>query len=60
MGMPVLHMRKQGAADQRLCFGYIDRTVPLLLKFQAPSQLLWLYSLVCVRPGRNPRRQVFA
>ena len=23
-------------------------------KFQAPSHLQWLYSLVCVRPGQNP------
>ena len=23
-------------------------------KFQAPSNLQWLYSLVCVRPGQNP------
>ena len=29
-------------------------------KFQAPSHLLWLYSLVCVGPGRKPRRPVFS
>ena len=29
-------------------------------KFQASSQLLWLYSPVCVGPGRKPRRQVFS
>ena len=29
-------------------------------KFQASSQLLWLYNLVCVRPGRKPRRPVFS
>ena len=29
-------------------------------KFQASSHLLWLYSLVCVRPGRKPRRPVFS
>ena len=29
-------------------------------KFQAYSLLLWLYSLVCVRPGRKPRRPVFS
>ena len=28
-------------------------------KFQASSHLLWLYSPVCVRPGRKPRRPVF-
>ena len=34
------------AADQRLCFHYIDSTSPL--KFQASSHLLLLYSQVCV------------
>ena len=29
-------------------------------KFQASSHLLWLYSLVCVRPGQKPRRPVFS
>ena len=29
-------------------------------KFQASSLLLWLYSPVCVRPGRTPRRLVFS
>ena len=29
-------------------------------KFQAFSHLLWVYSLVCVRPGRKPRRPVFS
>ena len=29
-------------------------------KFQASSHLLWLHSLVCVRPGRKPRRPVFS
>ena len=29
-------------------------------KFQASSQLLWLHSLVCVGPGRKPRRPVFS
>ena len=29
-------------------------------KFQAPSYLLLLCSLVCVRPGRKPRRPVFS
>ena len=29
-------------------------------KFQASSDPLWLYSLVCVRPGRKPRRPVFS
>ena len=29
-------------------------------KFQASSHLLWPYSLVCVGPGRKPRRPVFS
>ena len=29
-------------------------------KFQASSHLLWLYSAVCVGPGRKPRRPVFS
>ena len=41
-------------ADQRLCFRYTDSTIPLLPKFQAPSHLLKLYSLVCVDQVRNP------
>ena len=51
------------ATDQRLCFRYIHSTIPLLpvnSKFQASSHLLWLYSPVCVGPGRKPRRPVFS
>ena len=29
-------------------------------RFQASSHLQWLYSLVCVGPGRRPRRPVFS
>ena len=29
-------------------------------KFQASSYLLWLYSLVCIGPGRKPQRPVFS
>ena len=29
-------------------------------KFQASSHLLWPHSLVCVGPGRKPRRPVFS
>ena len=36
---------------QSLCF--------LNPKFQVSSHLLWLYSPVCVGPGRKPRRPVF-
>ena len=28
-------------------------------KFQAPSHLMWLYSPICVGPGRKPQRPVF-
>ena len=28
--------------------------------FQASSHLVWLYSLVCIGPGRKPRRPVFS
>ena len=41
------------AADQCLCFRYIDSTIPLLPKFQASSHLLWFLSSVYVRSGRN-------
>ena len=34
------------AADQRLCFRYVDSTIPL--KFQASCHLLLFYSQVCV------------
>ena len=29
-------------------------------KFQASRHILWLYSPVCVRPGRKPRRSLFS
>ena len=50
-------------ADQRLCFRYSDSTIEFLFylypKFQATSLRLWLYSPVCVGPGRKPGRPVF-
>ena len=55
-------LRGNHAADQRLCFRYIDKIVQSLYflnpKFQASNHLLWLYSLVFVRPGQKPGRQV--
>ena len=44
-------------ADQRLCFGYVESTIPLPTesKIQASRNLLLLYSKVCVGPGRKPR-----
>ena len=46
-----LHMRKQG---RRSALFFLNP------KFQATSHLLGLYSLVCVGPGRKPRRPVFS
>ena len=57
-------LRGNREADQRLCFRYTASTIPLLSKpekkLQVSSHLLWLYSLVCVGPGRKPRRPVFS
>ena len=49
-------LRGNREADQRLCFRYLDSTIPLLLnpKFQASSFARSLYRPVCVRPGQNP------
>ena len=49
------------AADQCLCFPYIDTTMHLLSKskIQASSHLLWLYSLVCVVPGQETLKTGF-
>ena len=51
-------LRGNCEADQRLCFRYIDNTIPLLAIpiFQASSHLLLLYSLVCGGPCRKPQR----
>ena len=61
-------LRSNREADQRLCFRYIDSTIPLVpklyTKFRASIHLVWLYSLlyslVFVGPGRKPRRPVFS
>ena len=57
-----VQLRGNPEADRRLCFRYIDSTILLLLntKFQAPNHPMWLYSPVCVGPGRKPRRLVFS
>ena len=46
--------------DKCLCHRYMDSTVPPYLnpKVQNSSYLKWLYSPVCVRPCRKPRRPV--
>ena len=56
-------LRGNREADQRLCFRFLESTIHLLSKyekFQASSHLLWLYSPVCVGPGRKPRRPGFS
>ena len=55
-------LRGNREADQRLCFRYIDSTIPLLPvnEILASSHLVWLCSPVCVGPGRKPRRPVFS
>ena len=55
-------LRRNGEADQRLVFA--TRIVQFLLclypKFQPSSLLLRLNRLVCVKPGRKPRRPGFS
>ena len=51
-------LRGNQEIDQRLCFRYIDNTIPPLPKSEISS--LCLYSLVCVGPGRKLRKRVFS
>ena len=51
-------LRGNHEADQRLCFRYTESTIPLFPKPE--MSILWLYSPVCVRPGRKPRIPVFS
>ena len=55
-------LRSNCAADQRLVFAtrIVQSLFYLNPKFQASCHLLWLYSPVCVGPGRKPRRPVFS
>ena len=57
-------LRGDREADDRLCFHYIDSAIPVLSESQIKASshliLLCLYSPVCVRPGRKPRRPVFS
>ena len=53
-------LRGNREADQRLCFRYTDSTTPLVSKSEVSSHLLWLYSPVCMGPGRKPRIPVFS
>ena len=56
------HHRGNREADQRLCFRYIDSTIPLVPK--SKISCLKLSSViaqpVCVGPGRKSRRPVFS
>ena len=52
-------LRGNREADRSPCFPYTDSTIPLHPRFQAPGHLVWLYSPVCIRPDRRPRRPVF-
>ena len=49
------------SASKRLCFFYIDSTIPLLLnlKFQASSNLLCLHSPLCLGPGQETLKTDF-
>ena len=64
LSLVVRKQRRRGnrEADQRLCFHYMDSKIPLLSKSEISSfnHLLWLYSLVCIGPGRKHRRPVFS
>ena len=55
-------LRGNREADQRLFFAkWIVQSLYFLNpEFQASSHLVWSYSLVCVGPGRKPRRPVFS
>ena len=53
-------LRGNREADQRLCFRYMDSTIPLLSKSEISSLSPSSVAVVCVRPGRKPRRPVFS
>ena len=48
-------LRGGRAADQRLCFRSTDSTIPLPSKSEKKPLAIFV---VCVGPGRKPRRQV--
>ena len=56
-------LRGNREADHRLCFRYIDSTIPLLPKSKISSfypSYVAVQSPICVGPGRKPRRPVFS
>ena len=52
-------LRSNCTANQHLCIRYMDSTNPLLAKSEISSHLLWLYSPLCVGPGRKPQKTAF-
>ena len=56
LSLAILHMRKQ----RRRSASKVQSLYFVNPKFQASSYLLLLYSLVCVAPGRIPRRPIFS
>ena len=54
----ILHMRKQRRRISAFVFAtlIVQSLYFLNSKFQASSYILWLYSPVCVRPGRKLER----
>ena len=72
MRKPAFHICENKDADQLRgntaklisAFVFATRIVQPLyfinMKFLASSHLLWLYSPVCVAPGRKPRRPIFS
>ena len=55
-------LRGYREADRAFVFAtYIVQSLYFLnTKFHASSHLMWLYSPVCVGPGRKPQRPVFS
>ena len=55
-------LRGNREADQRLCFRYIDSTIPLLHKSEISSLQPSSVAVQpgCVGPRRKPRRPVFS
>ena len=65
MSKPVFCIRENKDTDQLpsafvFAIWIVQSLFYLNPKFQGSSRLLWLYSPVCVGPGRKPRRPVFS
>ena len=61
---PEAHSMQMVTAKLISAFVFVTRIVQSLyflnLKFQASRHILWMYSPVCVRPGRKPQRPVLS